>query len=199
VRVGRCHDRHQDVVHHALDLLRAHPTHAGGGEALPPERLQHRTEQRQPVLVDRLSPASRAGADLVDGVGERAHERGIEPLPELLLVPGRADQAGHGALLAVQRLGPPLGERDEVGTHGPAVGRDGDQREPRHGGARQRRHAGPAAVDAGLPGAGAGGDAVAVEPPPALLGQDVDRDREQLLGQLRAQRPPGGSGHDGIP
>jgi len=72
-----------------------------------------------------------------------------------------------------------------------------DEAPPADRGARQRGHGGPAAVDARLAGAGPGGDAVAVEPAPALLGQDVDGDRQELLGQLGAERAARGAGHDG--
>jgi hypothetical protein len=42
---------------------------------------------------------------------------------------------------------------------------------------------------------GTGSDAVAVELAPALVGQDVDRDGEQLLGQFSAQRTPRRAAH----
>ena len=189
---GRRHERQQDLVDDALDLLGVHRAVPGGRVALPPERLEHRAEQRQPVRVDRLAARRGPGAELGDRSGERLHQR-LRRGPAA--APPRAGRRRRGwprpaprgrAAWSSARPGRSRSPRSEPVSSG-----DGDQGEPADGVPGERGHRRPAPVDAGLAGARPGGDAVAVEPAPALLGQDVDRDREQLLGQLGAQRPPG--------
>ena len=140
--------------------------------------------------VDRLPPRRRPAADLATAAASGRTRAASSPArsssscraaPTRLATARSSRSSGR-----VQRRD----QRREVGAQRARVVGDGDQVEAADRVPGQRRHGRPAPVDAGLAGPRPGGDPVAVQPPPALLGQDVDGHREQLLGQLGAERPP---------
>jgi hypothetical protein len=82
--------------------------------ALPPQGLQHRTEQGRP-LGRQVPPAGGlARGDLPHHRSQRADQRLLQTGAQLLVVPGSADEAGRGPLGAVQRAGPGLEQAGEV-------------------------------------------------------------------------------------
>ncbi|OMQ13896.1 hypothetical protein A7K94_0220435, partial [Modestobacter sp. VKM Ac-2676] len=89
----RLDDRQQHVGDQRLDLSHRQRLAAERAVALPPQRLEHRPEQCDPLLRQLVPPGDLPGGDLTDDGRQRQHQRLLQAGAQVRVVPGGADEA----------------------------------------------------------------------------------------------------------